>query len=116
MHDTTFVFLVLLLIFIVYFIAYFGTTMYRKLRAKRVELEPQSFALQPYAFDEEGSPDCRGLMRICWENSKQWEYYCKCGTRLSEGPEGGCSINAVCARCKINYGCLPGYYGDTPMN
>lgn len=42
----------------------------------------------------------------------QWDYKCKCGERLSDGPEGGLSINAVCEKCKINYGCLPGYYGE----
>jgi hypothetical protein len=43
---------------------------------------------------------------------EHYEYYCECGTTLSEGPSGGMSINAVCNKCMINYGCLPGYFGD----
>lgn len=44
--------------------------------------------------------------------SSVWNYFCPCGTKLTEGPEGGGSVNAVCETCRINYGCLPGYYGD----
>jgi len=40
---------------------------------------------------------------------KQYRYWCKCGTELTDGPTGGCAINAVCEKCRINYGCLPGY-------
>jgi hypothetical protein len=61
----------------------------------------------------------RGLTRIKIKDKHSanpshycWEYTCKCGTVLTEGPEGGCDVNAVCKPCKINYGCLPGYYGD----
>jgi hypothetical protein len=43
---------------------------------------------------------------------RHYEYYCKCGTTLTEGPSGGLSVNAVCEKCRINYGCLPGYFGD----
>lgn len=39
-------------------------------------------------------------------------YKCNCGTVLTEGPWGGCAVNAVCRTCDINYGCLPGYHGD----
>lgn len=43
----------------------------------------------------------------------QYRYWCpKCDTVLTEGPSGGCAVNAVCEKCKINYGCLPGYWGD----
>lgn len=38
------------------------------------------------------------------------QYYCPCGEPLEEGPEGGGSVNAVCNKCRINYGCLPGFY------
>jgi hypothetical protein len=41
----------------------------------------------------------------------QYKYWCKCGTVLTDGPSGGCSVNAVCEKCRINYGCLDGYYG-----
>jgi hypothetical protein len=34
------------------------------------------------------------------------------GTTLTAGPSGGCSVNAVCEKCRHNYGCLPGYWGD----
>ena len=40
---------------------------------------------------------------------KHYRYFCPCGTELTDGPEGGCAINAVCEKCRINYGCLPGY-------
>lgn len=64
------------------------------------------------------NPDERGVFRKVnpdhngmW-NSSPYHYFCKCGTKLTEGPEGAASINAVCKACRINYGCLPGYYGD----
>lgn len=42
-----------------------------------------------------------------------YRYYCPdCGSELSHGPEGGMAVNAVCRKCRINYGCLPGYWGD----
>jgi hypothetical protein len=60
----------------------------------------------------------RGLTRVRiadmvgFINGPRYDYFCKCGTKLSEGPEGGFSLNAVCEKCRINYGCLPGYYGE----
>ena len=40
-----------------------------------------------------------------------YRYWCDCGTELTDGPSGGGATNAVCERCNINYGCLPGYWG-----
>lgn len=37
-----------------------------------------------------------------------------CGTQLTDGPCGGAAVNAVCDKCRINFGCLPGY--DFPIN
>src|SRR5581483_5682454 len=37
----------------------------------------------------------------------RYRYFCKCGTVLTDGPCGGASVNAVCEKCGINYGCLP---------
>lgn len=38
-------------------------------------------------------------------------YWCpECSTLLSEGPSGG-GTNAVCRKCRINYGCLPDFIG-----
>jgi hypothetical protein len=46
---------------------------------------------------------------------EEWIYFCPaCGQALVAGPEGGCSVNAVCKACHINYGDLPGYYGFGP--
>lgn len=43
----------------------------------------------------------------------QYAYWCpKCDTRLTDGPRGGMSVNAVCEKCRINYGELPGFWGD----
>lgn len=40
-------------------------------------------------------------------------YWCpRCSEPLWGGPEGGGSVNLVCTKCNINYGCLPGGYGD----
>jgi hypothetical protein len=39
----------------------------------------------------------------------QRNYWCSCGTKLTDGPCGGSAINAVCKNCRINYGCLEGY-------
>ncbi len=39
----------------------------------------------------------------------QRKYFCECGTELTDGPTGGAAINAVCEKCRLNYGCLPGY-------
>jgi hypothetical protein len=34
-------------------------------------------------------------------------YHCpQCGSQLAEGPSGGSSVNLVCHKCKINYGCF----------
>ncbi len=42
-----------------------------------------------------------------------YEYWCPdCGTLLTDGPRGACSVNAVCEKCKANFGCLPNYLGD----
>lgn len=42
---------------------------------------------------------------------KLWVYYCdECLCCLSQGPSGGASMNLVCNRCKINFGCLPDAY------
>jgi hypothetical protein len=41
-----------------------------------------------------------------------FNYWCKCGTKLTDGPCGGAAVNAVCEKCHINYGCLDGYHGD----
>jgi hypothetical protein len=41
-----------------------------------------------------------------------FEYFCKCGVKLTDGPRGGLSVNAVCHNCRTNYGCLPGYHGE----
>lgn len=43
---------------------------------------------------------------------KTYDYWCSCGTQLTDGPRGGDSVNAVCETCKLNYGCLPGYWGS----
>lgn len=40
-----------------------------------------------------------------------YRYWCPCGEELSDGPCGGAAVNAVCEKCKINYGCLDGYWG-----
>lgn len=45
-------------------------------------------------------------------NLKQYRYWCPCGTELTDGPTGGCAVNAVCKKCRINYGNLPGYWGQ----
>jgi hypothetical protein len=42
----------------------------------------------------------------------QYQYWCNCGTKLTDGPTGGCAVNAVCGKCRINYGNLPGYWGE----
>jgi hypothetical protein len=44
-------------------------------------------------------------------NLRQYRYWCPCGTELSDGPSGGAAVNAVCDKCRINYGDLPGYWG-----
>ncbi len=41
----------------------------------------------------------------------KYRYWCACGTELTDGPSGGCAVNAVCETCKLNYGNLPGYWG-----
>jgi hypothetical protein len=70
----------------------------------------------PYLCDPEypNEPDNIGLSRrpVSTNNWNYYIYYCKCGTTLTEGPSGGCSVNAVCEKCRVNYGCLPGYYGE----
>jgi hypothetical protein len=41
-----------------------------------------------------------------------YEYWCpKCDSLLEDGPRGGMSVNAVCKKCDINYGCLYGFRG-----
>lgn len=40
-----------------------------------------------------------------------YEYWCKCGQQLEDGPSGGLSVNAVCKKCMINYGCMYGFRG-----
>jgi hypothetical protein len=43
----------------------------------------------------------------------QYRYFCNtCGTTLTDGPCGGASINVVCEKCRVNYGCLPYYEGE----
>lgn len=43
----------------------------------------------------------------------KWRYFCPaCEQRLVGGPDGAGSINLVCKRCHINYGCLPGGDGE----
>jgi len=37
----------------------------------------------------------------------QYRYFCPCGETLTAGPCGGAAVNAVCEKCRINYGCLP---------
>ncbi len=42
-----------------------------------------------------------------WMGMRYVAYYCpKCDKELTCGPTGG-GTNMVCARCGINYGCLP---------
>jgi hypothetical protein len=65
--------------------------------------------LQPFQY--QGLTRVKIKDRYC-QVSYCWQYTCKCGTVLTEGPSGGCSVNAVCKSCKINYGGLDGYYGD----
>lgn len=62
-------------------------------------------------WETEGLTRVKIKDRYCLTNYC-WQYTCKCGTILTEGPSGAGSVNAVCESCKINYGCLPGYYGD----
>jgi hypothetical protein len=46
-------------------------------------------------------------------DTHRYRYWCPgCQHQLYPGPEGGCSVNAVCPACQINYGCLPDYLGD----
>lgn len=56
-----------------------------------------------------------GLQRIMHPagtiNLKQYSYWCQCGALLSDGPTGGAAVNAICEKCRINYGNLPGYWG-----
>lgn len=40
-----------------------------------------------------------------------YRYWCPdCNEELSAGPRGGASVNVVCHKCKINWGCLPDFY------
>jgi len=41
---------------------------------------------------------------------RAYDYWCGCGQKLEDGPCGGGSVNAVCDKCRVNYGCLPGYF------
>lgn len=41
----------------------------------------------------------------------QYHYWCACGTPLRDGPRGGMCVNAVCKKCNLNYGNIPGYWG-----
>lgn len=42
----------------------------------------------------------------------QYKYWCECGTKLSDGPTGGCAVCGICKKCKINFGAdLPGFWG-----
>jgi hypothetical protein len=42
---------------------------------------------------------------------KLWVYYCdECLCCLAQGPTAPGSMNLVCNRCKINFGCLPNAY------
>jgi hypothetical protein len=77
--------------------------------------------MEPYTGDpndlDDMGMDMRGLFRRkvadkITPGNTAYIYTCKCGTDLTEGPCGAGSINAVCKTCKINYGCLPGYYGE----
>ena len=63
------------------------------------------------------SQGCMGGYNV-WDNFNtyihklhQYKYWCSCGTELTDGPTGGCAVNAVCEHCRVNYGCLPGYLG-----
>ncbi len=43
-----------------------------------------------------------------------FDYWCPdCGTKLSDGPTGGAAINAVCHKCRVNFGNLPGFWGSS---
>lgn len=43
---------------------------------------------------------------------EQYQYWCECGTELTDGPTGGMAVCAVCKKCKVNFGAdLPGYWG-----
>lgn len=42
----------------------------------------------------------------------QYRYWCLCSMPLTEGPSGGVAVNAVCEKCRTNYGNLPGYWGE----
>lgn len=48
-----------------------------------------------------------------WAGGKvaQYQYWCECGTKLTDGPRGGAAVNAVCEKCKVNWGNLEGYWG-----
>lgn len=51
------------------------------------------------------------LSRSGQKKIKLWVYYCdECLCCLTQGPTGGASMNLVCNRCNINFGCLPDAY------
>lgn len=47
---------------------------------------------------------------MCGRMLIQYRYWCSCGTELTEGPCGGLAVNAVCEKCRVNYGCLTGFF------
>lgn len=83
-----------------------------KVRRKAIETmeeqRKQKIIMEKLGLKRERNLNCQELNPL----SSPWIYYCTCGGKLTEGPEGGASVNAVCKPCRINYGCLPGYYGD----
>ncbi len=54
--------------------------------------------------------NCKYVTGYHYSTQSYWCAYCF--ENLHEGPSAGHSVNMICTKCGINFGCLPGGYGE----
>lgn len=107
------------MVFILFLVAVALTLLWRATRKEKPTLPSPIEHIDSKDSDGVTVPIKRQLVGyVEWQRVKfpNFKYWCPhCDSELSEGPRGGLSMNAVCKKCRINFGCLPHHNGENSI-